>query len=451
MTAAPRERFHERFALWVSRWVPDAITASVLMTAVVMLAALLVGNSLTRTLEAYHRGLWMLLPFTMQMTLIIMLSSALGETPVMRRGIAGLARLPRTRNQMVALAILTSAAASYLYWGLGYALAPVIAIFFSAEAERRGLEMDFPFLFAAVYAAQAVWQYGLSASGPLLIAQPGHFLEKTIGVIPLSATIWSPAALLHIGLYVAASITAGCWLMPRHCRRISEFPEALSVTKAHQENGDEQPSLTFSQYLEGSRLVNLAMCALLSSWLLYHFVLMGLGHDINSLNVTLLFLTFLAYRNVRRFAKAMETAAGRSWAVIVLYHLYAGIAGLIQFTDVGEKLAQVAAALSTPSTLPVITAICGAVFAFFIPSSGGQMTVQGFITVKTAQVVGVSIPRAVLSLGLGDHMGNLLTPFWYVVVAGIGRVDFRLFFGYGVVFAAIWFLIGLVVFTFAPC
>ena len=33
----------------------------------------------------------------------------------------------------------------------------------------------------------------------------------------------------------------------------------------------------------------------------------------------------------------------------------------------------------------------------------------------------------------------------------IARIDFRPIFGYGVLFGAIWFLIGVVVFTFAPC
>jgi short subunit fatty acids transporter len=54
-------------------------------------------------------------------------------------------------------------------------------------------------------------------------------------------------------------------------------------------------------------------------------------------------------------------------------------------------------------------------------------------------------------MGVGDHMGNLTSPFWYVIVAGVAHVDFRSFFGYGLLFAAIWFVIGAVVFTFAPC
>ena len=177
----------------------------------------------------------------------------------------------------------------------------------------------------------------------------------------------------------------------------------------------------------------------------------GLGYDLNAVNAGLLLLVFALYGSARNFARAIEQTIGRSWAVVILYHLYAGIAGLVQFTNVGDRVTRLAAAISTATTFPVITAIAGSVFACFIPSSGGQFTVQGLVTVKTAMVVGVSVQRGMLALGVGDHMGNFLTPFWYVVVAGIARVDFRSFFGYGFVFAAIWFLVGIVVFTFAPC
>ena len=109
------------------------------------------------------------------------------------------------------------------------------------------------------------------------------------------------------------------------------------------------------------------------------------------------------------------------------------------------------AAVSTPYTFPLLTAAVGAVFAIFIPSSGGQWAIQGFVTSKAAMEVGVSVQRGILAMGVGDHMGNLTSPFWYVIIAGVARVDFRSFFGYGLLFAAIWFVIGAVVFTFAPC
>ena len=224
MTAQSRMSGLERFATVVSRMGADAITAGVVLTYIVFTIALALGNSLSGVFEAYHQGLWMLLPFTMQMTLILVLSLALASTPAIRSGITRLARMPKSRNQFIALAFLTSGVTSYLYWGLGYALSPMIAIFFAAEAERKGVRVDFPFLLAVTAAAQALWQYGLSASAPLLVASQGHFLQGTIGVIPLATTIWSPAAIIHEFTFTAVAIGAACWMMPRHGRRFRSSP-----------------------------------------------------------------------------------------------------------------------------------------------------------------------------------------------------------------------------------
>jgi short-chain fatty acids transporter len=439
----------ERFASLISHLVPDAITASVVLLLTLGVVALALGNSGLQVMDAYYRGLWMLLPFTMQMTLIIVLSSALASTPFFRRAVVTLSALPRSTNQMIALAVLLTAAAAYVYWGLGIALSPVIAIYFAREAERKGIDIDFPFFLALVAGANAVWQFGLSASAPLLMATPGHFLEKSIGILPLSTTIWSPAAIIHEVTFIAALIPIGCWLMPKRCRPISLFPQSMEMTEAPA--AAESPALTMSEQLERKPYFTLVLCAVLVAWLWYHFRVRRLSLDINSLNTTLLLASLLLHGNVNSFTRALEKAVTSAWPVIVLYHLYAGLAGLIQFTNVGEKLAGMAAAVSNPYTYPLLTASIATVFAFFIPSSGGQWAIQGFITMKSAAAVGVSMQRGLLAMSVGDHMGNLTSPFWYVVIAGIARVDFRVFFGYGLLFAALWFVIGVLVFTFAPC
>jgi short-chain fatty acids transporter len=296
-----------------------------------------------------------------------------------------------------------------------------------------------------------VWQFGLSASAPLLVATEGHFLHETIGVLPLSTTIWSPAALLHLAVFSIGAIAASCWLMPRNGQPISAFPESCKIAEEAVDEVDHDHAPGLSGRLERSSWVSLTLCAMLAAWMGYHFLVKRLSLDINSLNATLLFLTFLLTGNIRRFTHAVQRGVSASWAVIVLYHLYAGVAGLIQHTNVGEKAAAVAASVATTSTFPFITALSGAMFSFFIPSSGGQWTIQGFVTSKAAMAVGVSVQRGILALSVGDHIGNLTTPFWCVVLAGIARLDFRRFFGYCLVFAAIWFVVGVVVFTFAPC
>src|SRR5262249_60889307 len=92
----------DRFAHVMGRFVPDAITACVMLLVLLFAVALALGNSLSKTMEAYYQGLWMLLPFPMQLTLIITLSSVLASTPTFRKAVIALSRIPKTANQAVA-------------------------------------------------------------------------------------------------------------------------------------------------------------------------------------------------------------------------------------------------------------------------------------------------------------------------------------------------------------
>jgi short-chain fatty acids transporter len=168
------------------------------------------------------------------------------------------------------------------------------------------------------------------------------------------------------------------------------------------------------------------------------------------MNTIVLVLCLLLHKNIFRFTKALQKAVVSAWPIIVMYHLYAGVAGLIQFTPVGAYLAGLMNPISNSYTYPLLTAVISTVVAVFIPTSGGQWVIQGLITVKAAEAAGLSAQRGLLALSIGDHMGNLISPFWAVVGAEIAKLDFRLFFGYRLIFAIIWFVIGVAVFTFVP-
>ncbi len=449
IAAPPPTGWHDRFARVMGRLVPDAITAAIIFMLVLTGMALALGNTPAKVLDAYSQGLWSLLAFTMQMTLIITLSSALGATPFFRKLILALSRLPRTTTQMVGLAVLIVAVASYFFWGLGLALIPLVSIHFAREAERKGIKLDFMFLLATVWGANACWQYGLSSSAALLMATPGHFLEETTGVIPLSTTIWAPAAIVMEIAYLILVIVVARLLMPKRCRPLSHFPDAYKL--AEEELIATSAPQNFSERMERSSWVLSVLWLALVGWLFNHFFVKRLSLDINALNTILLFLCLLLYRNVYRFTEALKRAVLSSWPVIVMYHLYAGVAGLIQHTTLGDFLAGMIATVSTPFTFPLIAAISGTLVAIFVPSSGGQWVIQGLVTSKAAAAIGLTAQRGLLALSVGDHMGNLISPFWYVVVAGITRVDFREFYGYGLIYAVLWFVLGVIVFTFAPC
>src|SRR5262245_25292389 len=225
----PDRHWVDTLADVMERIVPDAITTSIVLLVILFGVSLGLGAGMTATLDAYYRGLWMLLQFTMQMTLILVLSLILGATPTFKNAVIFLSRLPRTQAQVMVLAVLAGGFVAYLNWGLSIALSPVIAIHFATQAERRGIKIDFLWLMSVLAGAGAIWQFGLSGSAPLLMATPGNFLEQQAGVMPLSSTIWSPAALILVPSFMAAVVVVGVVFMPKKPRQVSEFPQAARV------------------------------------------------------------------------------------------------------------------------------------------------------------------------------------------------------------------------------
>jgi short-chain fatty acids transporter len=451
-----RHRWVETLSSVVERLIPDAITTSMIMMVGLFALALAIGTSFTKTLGAYYDGLWMFLGLTMQMTLVLVLSLMLGTTPFFVKLIAAVARVPKTTVQVITMSTLCGALVSYLHWGLGIALGPVIAIYFCREAERKKIPVDFLWLLGVQGGVGSVWQFGLMASAPLLMNTPGHFLEKTTGAMAPSTTIFSPAALIFVSCFIVACVIVGCAFMPKKVRPISGYAESNQVgNPASQSSPQLEPppdTLFFAQRLERSSWVMLPLVLMLVGWLYYHLIVLKQSlFTINSANTLVLLLCVVLHRNVFRFTHALRDAVALAWPLVLLYHLYAGVAGLIQFTPVGEYLATLISPISTRYTFPLLTTVISAVISFFIPSSGGQWTIQGFVTVKAAEAAGVSAQRGLLALSVGDHIGNLVTPFWAMVGAHIARVEFRQIVGYRMIFAALWFVMGVAAFTFLPC
>ena len=80
---------------WTERWVPDAFVFALLATLIVIVAGVaFTPSSLPQVIDAWGRGLWELIPFTLQMALIIITGHVLATSqPVGRviRRVGGLA------------------------------------------------------------------------------------------------------------------------------------------------------------------------------------------------------------------------------------------------------------------------------------------------------------------------------------------------------------------------
>src|SRR5258708_8775810 len=67
---------------WTERWVPDAFIFALMATVLVIGAALAATPAtLMQTVDAWGRGVWDLIPFTLQMALVIITGHVLATSP----------------------------------------------------------------------------------------------------------------------------------------------------------------------------------------------------------------------------------------------------------------------------------------------------------------------------------------------------------------------------------
>lgn len=157
---------------WTERWVPDSWVIAVMLTLVVALLAMTVGGaSATSVLDAWGKGLWVLLTLTMQFTLMMVVAYACAVSPPLKRFFVWLAARPNPSRprQAIVLMALVSTVTAWLNWALGL----VVTAAFLPFVVRTNQHADFRLLVASAYLGiGTVWHTGLSASAPLIIATP---------------------------------------------------------------------------------------------------------------------------------------------------------------------------------------------------------------------------------------------------------------------------------------
>jgi len=109
-TAATQRRFAERFARlgmaladWSERWFPDSFVFALAALVIVFAGGMFLGSAIRDLIKDFGEGFWSLIPFTMQMAIVIIGGYVVASSPPIYRLIRWLAGMPRTPRGAVAL------------------------------------------------------------------------------------------------------------------------------------------------------------------------------------------------------------------------------------------------------------------------------------------------------------------------------------------------------------
>ena len=137
--------------------------------------------------------------------------------------------------------------------------------------------------------------------------------------------------------------------------------------------------------------------------------------------------------------------------------------GIMLYTGLGEKLAEIIASVATIETYPFFAYVTGGVMNFAIPSAGGEFAVVGPSIINAVKEIGEGLPanevsamisRASLSIAYGESLSNVLQPFYLLLVfpimgSGI-KIQARDVMGYLVLPFIIFFVIQSILVMWIP-
>lgn len=448
---------------WVRRVLPSPFTIAILLTIFTFGIVLITSHgdeTMTdqpfpvAVLSWWSSGLWNppLMVFAMQMMLMLVLGHVLALSPAVDRFISLAVRWCDSTSKAAAIVTFFSLVFALFNWGLGLIFGAVFARKVGEHAAAENRKINYPLIGAAGYSGLMIWHCGLSGSALIKAAEPGH-LAELLGAetsllnipesIPLQATFLSP---MNVTVILASLLLLPALVFFLGSRSEGHVPTLNALPSEVEENKATQIG---AERLDQSKWLStlLGICILVYTVYLAMSDSKGiLGFFTpNNINLLLLALCISLHRSFADFLAAVDKAIGGASGILIQFPLYFGIIGLMSKSGLASEMALYFASISTNTTYPLLTFFSAGIVNIFVPSGGGQWSIQGPMIIESSAALGIDYSKSILALAYGDQLTNMLQPFWALPLLGITQLGARDILPYTLFF----FLAGLVIFSTA--
>jgi short-chain fatty acids transporter len=385
---------------------------------------MLAGSRFWDVVDYFGQGFWSLIPFTVQMAMIIVGGYVVAVSPPVSRIIRRLSRIPRTPRSAIAFVALFSMLTSLISWGLGTIFAALLA----REVVKNVRGIDYRAMGAASYLGQGtVWALGFSSSAALLMATPGAIptnLLKISGVIPLSQTLYLPQSMITALVLICSSLLVAYLSAPAHSTKTAEW---FGVTQEEETAPDKAGPATKGEWLEYFPLLSIVIGLIGFGYLARVLAARGplAALDLNSYNFLFLMAGLLLHWRPRSFTRAVNRAVPATSGVLIQFPFYGGIFGIVTMSPITRNMAHFFVHISSHGTFPLLVSLYSAILGMFVPSGGSKWIIEAPYVLQAAKDLHVHLGWVVQVYNASEALPNLINPFWMLPILGILKVRAR--------------------------
>lgn len=437
--------FFERIAVsisnWSEKWFPDSYVFALLGVIIVAVAAWSIGAPATSISGAFGDGFWSLIPFTLQMTMLIVCGYVVSVSKPVEKIIQALAKIPNDGRMAVVMVAFVSLSISLIQWAMSTVLTALLVI---ALAKRKDLNMDYRAAAAAAFVGMgATWALGLSSSAAQIQANKGSLpdnIYQLTGVIPFSETIFLWQSMLMVVVLIIISVAIAYWSAPKgqNVKTLEQFDIQFDEEPvAAEPNHPKRPG----DWLETSPLLTIIVFLIGLFWIYAQFVqndpMLAIS-NLNTYNFLFLMLGLILHGTPRNFLNAVQKAVPACSGVLIQFPLYGSIAYMmtkavnVEGHSVSHYIANFFVSVSNQETFPVVMGIYSAVLGFFVPSGGGKWIIEAPYVMQAANDLKVHLGWSVQVYNAAEALPNFINPFFMLPMLGILKLKAKDVIGFTV-------------------
>lgn len=425
-----KKSFMDRYIDGFTKWMPESLFICFILIFLVIIMALtmtkspLIGDEkMGGIIYGWVNGFWELLSFAMQMTILLATGNAVASSPPAQLIFKALAKIPKTRTQIIIFSVLIGSIFGFMHWGLGMMVAIVFGKELLVQARLKGIKIHTPLFVATLFFTFLPATSGMSGAAVLYAATPNYLknsvTESYKDLVPVNVPLTdSVLNLSFISLLVVCMLIPVCFALcvhPKDDNKIIELDEEIFQNSLNTGAHLEISRTTPAKKMNSSRIVMYLIGGAIFSYSVYNFSKVGLsGLDLNSFNFLFLGLGLLlcGQQGPDYYGQLFKAGVMSSWGLILQFPFYAGIFGIIQSTGLGLEISHFFVSISNATTWPVFAFLYSALLNVAVPSGGSKFVIEAPYIIPATIEVGNNLGKILQAYQLGDATTNLIVPFW---------------------------------------
>ncbi|KAF1024777.1 MAG: putative short-chain fatty acid transporter [Acinetobacter bereziniae] len=433
------QKFAIKVSDWSEKWFPDSYIFALLGVIIVALAAIGIGAPVHDVAISFGNGFWSLIPFTMQMCMLIVVGYVVSVSKPVEMLIQKMAQIPTTGRNAIVFVATVSLLISLINWAMSTVLTALLVI---ALSKRKELNMDYrAAAAAAIIGMGATWALGISSSAAQLQANKASLPEplyNLTGIIPFTETIFLPQSMIMTAVLIIVSIAIAFWSAPKgnNIKTIDEFDIHFEDEKTEVQS-QKRPG----DWLENSPILSILIVVLGLIWMFNEFTksnpIIAIS-SLNTYNFIFLMLGIALHGTPRNFLNAVSKAVPAVSGVLIQFPLYGSIAFIMtnamnaQDFSLSHYIAEFFVSIASKETFAIVMGLYSAILGFFIPSGGGKWIIEAPYVMQAAQDLKVHLGWSVQIYNAAEALPNLINPFFMLPMLGILKLKAKDVIGFTV-------------------